>query len=158
MRCYCSCLRGDWGIVLLRKVISVSLLLWCFSIASQLLSDTYKHAQQTLRQLAVESTLAMATGTTGPMGSSKWRRTEGVPGTGIFNKLHLWLPWWLRQSRICLQCRRLGFVPCIGKIPWRWKEKEMATRSSILAWRMPWTEEPGRLQSMELQSQTRLSD
>ena len=27
-------------------------------------------------------------------------------------------------------------------------EKEMATRSSILAWRIPWTEEPGRLQSM----------
>ena len=27
-------------------------------------------------------------------------------------------------------------------------EKTMATRSSILAWRIPWTEEPGRLQSM----------
>ena len=26
-------------------------------------------------------------------------------------------------------------------------EKEMATRSSILAWKIPWTEEPGRLQS-----------
>ena len=27
-------------------------------------------------------------------------------------------------------------------------EKEMATHSSILAWEIPWTEEPGRLQSM----------
>ena len=27
-------------------------------------------------------------------------------------------------------------------------EKEMATFSSILAWRIPWTKEPGRLQSM----------
>ena len=27
-------------------------------------------------------------------------------------------------------------------------KKEMATRSSILAWRIPWTEEPGGLQSM----------
>ena len=27
-------------------------------------------------------------------------------------------------------------------------EKEMATHSSILAWRIPWTEEPGMLQSM----------
>ena len=27
-------------------------------------------------------------------------------------------------------------------------EKEMATQSSILAWRIPWTEEPGGLQSM----------
>ena len=30
-------------------------------------------------------------------------------------------------------------------------EKEMATHSSSLAWRIPWTEEPGRLQSMGLQ-------
>ena len=29
-------------------------------------------------------------------------------------------------------------------------EKEMATHSSILAWRIPWTEEPGGLQSMGL--------
>ena len=29
-------------------------------------------------------------------------------------------------------------------------EKEMATHSNILAWRITWTEEPGRLQSMEL--------
>ena len=27
-------------------------------------------------------------------------------------------------------------------------EKEMATHSSIIAWRIPWTEEPGQLQSM----------
>ena len=30
-------------------------------------------------------------------------------------------------------------------------EKGMATHSSILAWRIPWTEEPGRLQSLVLQ-------
>ena len=30
-------------------------------------------------------------------------------------------------------------------------EKGMAIHSSILAWRIPWTEEPGRLQSMGLQ-------
>ena len=30
-------------------------------------------------------------------------------------------------------------------------EKEMAAHSSILAWRIPWTEEPGRLQSVGLQ-------
>ena len=38
------------------------------------------------------------------------------------------------------QVRFLG-----GKDP---LEKGMATHSSILAWRIPWTEEPGRLQSM----------
>ena len=30
-------------------------------------------------------------------------------------------------------------------------EKEMATHSSILDWRIPWAEEPGRLQYIELQ-------
>ena len=37
-------------------------------------------------------------------------------------------------------------------------EKEMATHSSILAWRIPWTEEPGGLQFMVSQSRTPLSD
>ena len=38
-------------------------------------------------------------------------------------------------------------------------EKEMATHSSILAWRIPWTEEPGGFQSMKPQkSWTRPSD
>ena len=37
-------------------------------------------------------------------------------------------------------------------------EKEMATHSSILAWRIPWTEEPGRLHVVHgvTQSQTQL--
>ena len=42
-----------------------------------------------------------------------------------------------------------------------WKDplgKGMATHSSILDWRISWTEEPGGLQSMGLQSQTQLSD
>ena len=38
-------------------------------------------------------------------------------------------------------------------------EEEMAIHSSILAWELPWTEEPGRLESMGLKkSGTRLSD
>jgi len=37
--------------------------------------------------------------------------------------------------------------PWVGKIPWR---REVANNSSIFAWRIPWTEEPGRLQSMGL--------
>ena len=36
-------------------------------------------------------------------------------------------------------------------------EKEMATHSSILAWKIPWTEEPGGLQSMGSQNLTQLS-
>ena len=34
----------------------------------------------------------------------------------------------------------------------------MAPHSSTFAWKIPWTEEPGRLQSMGLLSRTRLSD
>ena len=37
-------------------------------------------------------------------------------------------------------------------------EKEMAIHSNTLAWKIPWMEEHGRLQSMGSQSQTRLSD
>ena len=40
---------------------------------------------------------------------------------------------------------RPGFDSWVGKIP---LEKEMATHSSTLAWKIPWIEEPGRLQSM----------
>ena len=29
------------------------------------------------------------------------------------------LLWWLTRYRICLQCKRLGFNPWVGKIPWR---------------------------------------
>ena len=43
----------------------------------------------------------------------------------------------------------LGSVPGLGRSPTQ--EKEMATHSSILAWKIPWTEEPGGLQSLGLQ-------
>ena len=48
-----------------------------------------------------------------------------------------------------------GFNPWVRKIP---LEEGMATCSSILAWRIPWTEEPGGLHCTGSQSQTRLSD
>ena len=44
-----------------------------------------------------------------------------------------------------------GDIKDLGSIPGsgRSTEKGMATHSSILSWKIPWTEEPGRLQSME---------
>ena len=47
-----------------------------------------------------------------------------------------------------------GLIPDLG----RSLEKEMTTHSSILAWEIPWTKEPGRLQFTGSQSQTRLSN
>ena len=44
----------------------------------------------------------------------------------------------------------LGSIPGLG----RSLERGMATHSSILVWRLPWTEKPGRLQPMGSQSQT----
>ena len=40
-----------------------------------------------------------------------------------------------------------GSIPGLGRSP----GEGMETHSSILAWKMPWTEEPGRLQSIESQ-------
>ena len=57
----------------------------------------------------------------------------------------LGLPWWLSGKVICVpmqetQVQSLGGEDLL--------EKEMATYSSTLAWKIPRTEEPGRLQSM----------
>ena len=52
--------------------------------------------------------------------------TERLNWTEI---LILSLPWWLRWERICLQYRRLGFKPWVGKSPWR---RKLATHSNIL--------------------------
>ena len=38
-----------------------------------------------------------------------------------FEKWFAFTEWWLRRESICLQCRRPGFDPWVGKIPWRRK-------------------------------------
>ena len=48
-------------------------------------------------------------------------------------------------KRIHLPMQETQLDPWVRKIP---LEKEMAPHSSILAWEIPWTEEPGGLQSM----------
>ena len=50
--------------------------------------------------------------------------------------------------------RDMGSIPGWGRSP----EEEMITLSSMLVWKIPWTAEPGGLQSMGSQSRTRLSD
>ena len=70
------------------------------------------------------------------------------------------LPWWLRQQRICasLVAQTAKNLTAMQETPVQSLgqedplEKEMATHSNILAWRIPWTEKPGRLQSMGWQS------
>ena len=61
----------------------------------------------------------------------------------------------LSGKEAACQCRRLGFDPLGQEHP---LEEEMTTHSSIPAWKIPWTEEPGRLQAIGLQnSWTQLS-
>ena len=65
----------------------------------------------------------------------------------------------LKTSRASLVAQRVKRLPAMRESRVRFlgqedpleKEKGMATHSSILAWRIPWTEEPGGLQSMRLQ-------
>ena len=54
-------------------------------------------------------------------------------------------------SPVYLHCGDLGSIPGFG----RSLKEGMTTHSSVLAWRIPWTEEPGGLQSMGLQSKSR---
>ena len=56
-------------------------------------------------------------------------------------------PWWLRLER--LPTMRETRVQSLGREDLL--EKEMATHFSILAWKFPWMEESGRLQSTGLQ-------
>ena len=78
-------------------------------------------------------------------------------GAKLIPKCILWVrglvPFWVLRHSFPLVAQRLK------RLPARWEtwvqslgqedplEKEIATHSSILAWRIPWMEEPGRLQS-----------
>ena len=53
--------------------------------------------------------------------------------------------------RVCLLLSFAIFLCASQVAKWYPLEKEMATHSSILSWRIPWTEEPGGLQFMVLQ-------
>ena len=74
-----------------------------------------------------------------------WERVSCVKGTEIRVSL-------VAQRLKCLPAMQETWVHSLG-----WEdplEKEMSAHSSILAWKIPWTEEPVRLQSMGLQSWT----
>ena len=71
---------------------------------------------------------------------------EQIPRSGIAGSLG--------ASQVVLMVKNLPAMQETWVQSLSWKdplEKGMATPSSILAWRIPWTEEPGGLQSMGLQ-------
>ena len=62
--------------------------------------------------------------------------------------------WRVRRNNNACNAADPGLIPGLEDP----LEKEMATHSSILAWRIPWTEEPGGLHSMGSQSQIWLNN
>ena len=58
------------------------------------------------------------------------------------------LPWWLSGKELAGNAGNMGSIPGWGILP---GGGHVATHSSVLAWRIPWTEEPGGLQNMGLQ-------
>ena len=77
-----------------------------------------------------------------PLMNGVWRR-EGKTGGG--ERL-----WYLVSSLVAQVVKNLPAMQMRVRSVGREDplEEEMATHSSILAWRIPWTEEPGKLQSM----------
>ena len=77
---------------------------------------------------------------------------KGKESSELLHLLHC--SYWLIHSYIQLIIIKHRALGRKGPL-----EKGMATHSRILAWEIPWTEEPGRLQSVGLQKTwTRLSD
>ena len=65
----------------------------------------------------------------------------------IYTAIFKGLPWWLSGKESCFNAGDAGLIPGPGRSLGQEDplEEDMATHSSILAWRVPWTEEPGRL-------------
>ena len=110
--------------------------------------EVFLHAGKACRQTMVN----------GGQGSKElfWQKAEWwilCEGAWIKNN-NSWpgLPWWLRQLKN-LPAMQETLVQSLGQEDPL--EKGMATHSSILAWRIPWTEEPGGLAELQLsKSQT----
>ena len=78
---------------------------------------------------------------------------DGVSGSMDMSLSELWETVKDRASLVAQMVKNLPVVQETWIQSLGWKdplEKGMATHSSILAWRIPWTEDPGRLQSMGL--------
>ena len=69
-----------------------------------------------------------------------------------------------QRRSLTLVAQKINHLPAMQETQVRFlgwedpQEKEMGTHFNILAWKIPWTEEPGGLQSLGSQSRTRLSD
>ena len=84
-----------------------------------------------------------------PRGPGQWQGRAAILGVFPFRPSAVIGASLVAQMVKNLTARQETWVPSLGREDPL--EKEIATHSSILAWRIPWTEEPGGLQSMGLQ-------
>ena len=90
-----------------------------------------------------------------PTGRTLFIFSGTIPHWWTYHWLH-WITLGLLHIRVSLVVEIVKALPAVQETPvWSlgWEdalEKGMTTHSSLLAWRIPWTEEPGGLQSMEL--------
>ena len=110
-----------------------------------MLNVRYDSNRERLRSLECSGKASQRGGA--ELGHDSWRRVSQVWG---LEWVKAWIPRWLSgKEPFCneeiqeMQFQSLGWEDLL--------EKEMATHSSILAWKIPWTEESGGLQSIVLQ-------
>ena len=92
------------------------------------------------------------------LGARVEREFSHLRGPGDWHQITKLHPWFV-DGYVHTSCERFSFCSVVKNLPAMqdtWVpslgledlEKEMATHSSMLAWEIPWTEEPGGLQSM----------
>ena len=70
-----------------------------------------------------------------------------IPDIYVFTNKLYGLPWWSDGKVSAYNVGDLGSIPGLGRAP----GERNGNHSSILTWKIPWTEGPGGLQSMGLQ-------
>ena len=105
-------------------------------------------SQRTEKTLSVSSNLYIFQNRTGDRKYVQWTLSSSCSVEG--------LPRWLSSKESACDAGDIGdagSIPVLGRAP-----GGGTANLQVLAWRIPWREEPGRLQSMGSQSRTRLSD
>ena len=119
----------------------------CLGVQCGMVKCEHSVVQQTSRTFflhdgnstSIEQQLPLSPSAPAP---SKHHSTFCFHNCGYFSYIDL---WWLRQWKHLPTMRDTRVQSLGGEDP---LEKEMATHSSILAWKIPWREEPGGLQSV----------
>ena len=81
-------------------------------------------------------------------------KVDRTTGAGISTSVEMLTPELIHSSLVAQTVKRLSTMRETRVRSLGWEdplEKEMAIHSRTIAWKIPWTEEPGRLQAMGLQ-------